>query len=265
MCLIAFDWQPNKPDWLILTANRDEFYQRPTAALARWSDSPTVVAGRDLEQGGTWMGITDALRFAAVTNIRRPDAPKDKRSRGDLVGGFLNETRKPADAARELLTRADEYGWFNLLLGTPESLWYVRNWPEPFISEVAPGVHVLSNEHLDSPWPKSKLALNQLQQWQQSPAPESLAGLLAHRQSFSDDELPITGMPVELERQLSPQFLNLRERHYGTRSTTSLIGVVGDDGHPLLKIRELGWDDMGKPMGEVAFEIPRVSHDHPGL
>lgn len=255
MCLIVFDWQPNTANWITLAGNRDEFYDRPTAPLARWHDHPTVIAGRDLEQGGTWMGITDELRFAAVTNIRRPDAPRDKQSRGELVGSFLIGDQTPEQAARDLLTRADNYGWFNLLLGTPESLWYVRNWPEPFISDVSPGLHVLSNEHLDSPWPKSQLAREQFLQWQQRPDSSALATLLGHTASFADDNLPLTGMPQELERRLSPQFLNLQDRRYGTRATTSLIGTLDANGQRTLQVRELSWGDTAQSLGEQQIRI----------
>lgn len=267
MCLIAFDWQPNTSNWLTLVGNRDEFYDRPTAPLARWQDHPGVVAGRDLQQGGTWMGVTDQLRFAAVTNIRRPNAPRNKRSRGELVGHFLTGQQTPAAAAQALLPHADHYGRFNLLLGTPESLWYVRNWPAPFAAEVTPGLHVLSNEHLDSPWPKSELAREQLQQWRpqleqsEHPEPESLATLLNRDAVFADDLLPVTGMPQALERSLSPQFLNLRESRYGTRATTSLIGTTDANGRQECHVRELSWGDTAQCLGEQQLWI---SPDHQG-
>lgn len=253
MCLIVFDWQPGMANWLTLSANRDEFYQRPTAALARWEDHPQVLAGRDLEQGGTWMGITDAGRFAAVTNIRQAGAPRDKRSRGRLVQDFLISRDTPEQAARALQQEAHTYGLFNLLLGTPESLWYVRNWPEPACYEVKPGLHVLSNEHLDSPWPKAQLALQQLQNWlggvqgdRHKAAEMALAELLDSRQRYPDDTLPTTGMPLELEQQLSPQRLNLQDRNYGTRSSTALIGMHSDVGQPQFRMREVQWDECGK-------------------
>jgi len=257
MCLIVFDWQPNSTNWLTLSANRDEFYQRPTAALARWDDHPQVLAGRDLEQGGTWMGITDEGRFAAVTNIRQAGGVKDRRSRGRLVQDFLTSTQTPEQAARALQQEAHAYGLFNLLLGTPESLWYVRNWPESACFEVKPGLHVLSNEHLDSPWPKSQLALQQLQHWlagaqsdRSETAEMALAELLDSRQRYPDDTLPTTGMPLELEQQLSPQRLNLRDRDYGTRSTTALVGIRTGAGQHRLRMREVQWDTLGQ-RGEV--------------
>merc|ERR1711879_67713 len=139
--------------------------------------------------------------------------------------------------------------------GTPEALWYVCNWPEPVAVEVTPGLHVLSNEHLDTPWPKSQLAMQQLQQWQDDSGDErQLAGLLGNRQRFSDDTLPDTGMPLLLEQQLSSQFLNLRDRQYGTRSSSSLVGRLGEDGKPFLRIHETCWDEQGEYRSERVLQ-----------
>ncbi|MCP1344019.1 NRDE family protein, partial [Halomonas sp. FL8] len=73
MCLIVFDWRPGSPTPLRLAANRDEFYDRPTAPLARWQDAPEIVAGRDLRAGGSWLGVHRQGRMAAVTNVRAPE------------------------------------------------------------------------------------------------------------------------------------------------------------------------------------------------
>ncbi|MEO8407595.1 MAG: NRDE family protein, partial [Oxalobacteraceae bacterium] len=96
MCLIVFAWHvvPDVP--LIAAANRDEFLDRPTAPAMAWDDCPQIYAGRDLKAGGTWMGITQPGRFAAITNIR---APSEKRavapSRGTLVSDFLSGNMSP--------------------------------------------------------------------------------------------------------------------------------------------------------------------------
>lgn len=260
MCLIVFDWQPDQPDWLALCANRDEFYRRPTIPLSRWVDYPTIIAGRDLEQGGSWLGITDDLRFAAVTNIRRPDLPQGRRSRGALVADFLASSQTPEAAARALQREASEYGLFNILFGTPNDLWYVRNYPTPFCQRVSPGRHTLSNEHLDSAWPKSALALTQLNRWQERGRLwDDMGALLNHRERFPDEQLPDTGMPLALEQSLSPQFMTLRERQYGTRCTTHVMGMSDGLGNRQAAIREIGWDSKGQ-QGQT--RVYRVGEGH---
>lgn len=242
MCLIVFNWQPvhqHSPaslPWLVLAANRDEFHQRATAPLHYWSDHPQILAGRDLQQMGSWLGITTTGRFAAVTNIRRPGVATGTRSRGELVNDFLLGTLTPQQHAEQLLHSAADYGLFNLLIGTADSLCYVRNWPQPHMEAVQPGMHVLSNAALDSDWPKARQARNQLYHWlmrqtnkteqhkpqqHQMEQPGQLSHLLTDSSRWPDFMLPDTGVPLAWERLLSPQKIISPE--YGTRSSSSLI------------------------------------------
>ncbi|MDK2778113.1 MAG: NRDE family protein [Pseudomonadota bacterium] len=239
MCLIVFDWQPGQPRWLTLAANRDEFWQRPARPLHRWQDDADIIAGRDLEQGGTWLGITGQGRFAALTNIRAPGAgPQNPRSRGHLVADYLRATSHPEQWAATLRQSAADYAPFNLLAGDRHSLIYISNYPQLRCETVTPGVHSLSNAWLDTPWPKSRLAEQQLQHWLREPAEQTLPSLLSRRQPFADEQLPSTGVPAEWERMLSAQFIV--SPAYGTRCSTALTGTAGQ-----LTVHEISWQPDG--------------------
>jgi uncharacterized protein with NRDE domain len=221
MCLIVFAWQLHTGWDLVLGANRDEFHARPTAYAARWDDAPHVIAGRDLQAGGTWMGVTDGGRFAAVTNLRNPAdrAPRPRpRSRGALVADFLRGNDAPGDYAHEVARRADAYQGFNLLLGAPGELWYVATRaPQPM--RLAPGLYGISNAALDTAWPKIEIAKSQLRAALVEPNPESaVLRLLSDRATAPDAALPDTGVGLTWERALSPAFIVTPD--YGTRAST---------------------------------------------
>jgi uncharacterized protein with NRDE domain len=246
MCLIVFNWQPDQPQWLSLAANRDEFHQRQAHALHAWQDGSGIIAGQDLQEGGTWMGISNGLRFAAVTNVRNGPAPNARRSRGHLVADYLRSHLSPQDYIHSLLGIASEFGRFNLLCGDRQQLWYVRNDPDVQAFPVTPGLHVLSNASLDSPWPKAQQAQQQLQEWLAQQAKNdslqedglSLARLLDQRHIWPDEQLPDTGVPLDWERRLSAQFIIAPG--YGTRSSGSLIGS-----NTGLHITEHIWNEAG--------------------
>ena len=171
MCLIVFAWRPTHARPLILAANRDEFYARPTLPLAQWEDSSQVYAGRDLEAGGTWLGVNADGRFAALTNIREPGKAPGRRSRGELVAGFLNNECAIDDYLREIAARSAEYGGFNLLVGDRDQLHFLNaNDPTPLRLE--PGVYGVSNAGLDTPWPKLVKAKDALSEHLHNPDPE---------------------------------------------------------------------------------------------
>jgi uncharacterized protein with NRDE domain len=232
MCLILFalDAHPEYP--LVVAANRDEFYARPTAPAAWWPDAPGALAGRDLRSGGTWMGVTRGGRFAAVTNVRdplpvSPDAP----SRGHLVGEFLRRDDAPEAYLRALEPRAAEYPGFNLLVGEGGRLWYFGNRAGEPPRELEAGVYGLSNALLDTPWPKTergKAGLRAALAGSGPPDPEALFRLLWDAEPAPDPLLPDTGVGIELERMLSSPFI--RSAEYGTRASTVLLvdrsGVV---------------------------------------
>lgn len=223
MCLIALAYRVH-PDYpLVLVANRDEYYQRPTQVAGWWSDSPDVLAGRDQSGGGTWLGVTRSGRWAAVTNYRDGNAESAMRSRGDLVRAFLQGSQSAAAYADAVARNGSLYGGFNLLLGSPGELVYCSN-RTPGIRAVAPGVHTLSNHLLDTSWPKARLARQNLVarlRCRGAVTPRQLLPLLAHRGRFADHLLPSTGVEIEWERALSAPFIVTED--YGTRCTSVLL------------------------------------------
>lgn len=150
MCLIVFAWQPGHALPLLVAANRDEFYARPSLPLAAWEDAEGVFAGRDLEAGGTWLGLGPAGRFAALTNVRDPSQALGKRSRGELVADFLRGGGNPADYLAQVAGRAADYSGFNLLIGDRHQLWHYN--PRVGPPRLLPaGIYGLSNAALDTP------------------------------------------------------------------------------------------------------------------
>ncbi len=244
MCLLAFDWQPNQH--LILSANRDEFYQRPTLPLAAWSDEPNIIAGRDLD----WLGISKNLRFATLTNVRALGVgPSNPPSRGELVSLFLSSTDSPHVVIKQLLSQAEQYAPFNFIAGDIKQIWYLTNYPKPRLEVVTAGTYSLSNAQLDTPWPKAQLAQQQIKNWLKEPQDsQSLSLLLDRREPFTEDLLPKTGVGVELEKMLSAQFI--QSPTYGTRCSTGLILYTSK-----AYISETSWDSYGKLANIVSERI----------
>lgn len=217
MCLILLAWRCHPQYRLVVAANRDEFYQRPTAPAAPWDEHPHVLAGRDLEQGGTWLGITRHPRFAALTNRRNPHAPPGSRSRGHLVRDYLLGAGTPEHFWQQQAGQLAEYGPFNLLAGTADALFYGNHagrW-----QALSPGIYGISNAELDTPWPKVIAGKHALFNRLQHPFnEESLFELLADRLAAPADQLPDTGIGRALEEKLSPRFIQFEG--YGTRCST---------------------------------------------
>lgn len=231
MCLIVLSWRPGRAQTLWLAANRDEFHDRPTAPLGGWyaadGDGP-IWAGRDLEAGGTWLGVTAEGRFAAVTNFR--ELPADDpaatvaapKSRGKLVSDYLAGGESPAGAARRIWGSRDHYRPFNLLLGDGGQLFYLGNRTDR-IHSLPAGRYGLSNALLDTPWPKVrrvKTGLEAVLSGTDEPSPEHLLDLLDDRRPATDPELPDTGIGLQRERLLSAPFI--QSPRYGTRSSSVL-------------------------------------------
>jgi uncharacterized protein with NRDE domain len=220
MCVlfIAYKHHPRYP--LIVLANRDEFYDRPTAAAARWEDHPHVTAGRDLVGGGTWLGIADGGRFAAVTNYRDPSRPTGSVSRGRLVADFLIGNAEPATYMEGIAEHANEYSGFNLIAGSIEFLFYFSNASDESPRRLTPGVYGLSNHLLNTPWPKVSNGLAAFERLisEKKFSREKGFALLADNTLAADPDLPETGVGIERERILSPIFI--RTAVYGTRSST---------------------------------------------
>ena len=226
MCLILFAWQAH-PDYpLVVAANRDEWRERPAASAAWWDDAPDILAGRDLEAGGTWLGVTRSGRFAAITNFRDPsDRKSTAPSRGQLVADYLRGNASPRDYLVALAKHAARYNGFNLLLADDTSMCYFGS-REGEIIDVAPGIHGLSNHLLDEPWPKVKKGKSALgaafeAKMAETPLLERSFEILSDVEAADDKGLPNTGVGLEWERLLSPSLIVTEK--YGTRCSTLLL------------------------------------------
>lgn len=224
MCVIFFAYRQDAGFPLILIANRDEFYERPTTAAARWDDDPRIFAGRDLVLGGTWLGYSDGGRFAAVTNFRDPAAPRGDLSRGRLTADFLAGEGTISEFAAAAERDAERYSGFNLLIGEfaegKSEIRYLSNrGGGSRILEA--GIYGLSNAHLNTPWPKVARGKGIFTSILAEDADnERFFELLGDERKASDDELPSTGLPLEQERALSSIFIATPS--YGTRCSSIL-------------------------------------------
>ena len=222
MCLVNFQFRTHPTYPLIVVANRDEFYERPTESAHFWEDHPTILAGRDLLQMGTWLGVSKAGRFAALTNFRDPQLKPGYLSRGDIVRNFLIGHQGPKDFIEELKNNRDSYGGYNIVIGDRHQLFHYNNILDE-MNEVSPGTHSLSNHTLNTPWPKVEKGKQRLAEHLLLDDIEvgTLFDLLTDESIAQDSELPDTGVGIELERSLSPLFIKMP--NYGTRSSTVLL------------------------------------------
>jgi uncharacterized protein with NRDE domain len=254
MCLvlIAMDQHPDYS--LIVAANRDEFYDRPTAPAEFWADAPTVLAGRDLRAGGTWLGIDRKGRIALVTNYRQGQREDPApHSRGRLVSDFLTGDAGAGDHIARVRSEAHLYNGFNLIAGDAGGLFYFSN-REGRVRRLTPGVYGLSNHLLDTPWPKvaaTKTAFGALLNGGATELTGDLFALLSDRNRPADGLLPSTGVGPEWERLLSSAFI--ASDGYGTRSST--VVLFGRDGSILFVERSFGAG--GAAGGELRFEVRR--------
>jgi len=251
MCLIVWAYEQHPEYRLILAANRDEFYERPTTPVQRWPEQPGTLAGRDLRAGGTWMGVGPDQRWAALTNVRDPSAHKPAvPSRGGLVADYLLHSPSPADHAQAMKAIAPRYEGFNLLVADRSEVRYVSSVAP---SEVlSPGVYGLSNATLNTPWPKVTRAKQQLHSTLQSSGGllEDLFTLLQDTTQAADEDLPATGMGLKWERRLSPIFIS--SPNYGTRASTVLL--MRHDGGGVLY--EQTYDAFHTVITRQRFELP---------
>lgn len=256
MCLIVFAWQQHPEAPLLLAANRDEFHNRPAAPAAFWEDSPQVLAGRDLQAGGTWLGVSREGRFTAITNIRDPEAGEKgaRRSRGELTHNFLAGSQSPQDYLNAIADSVADYLGFNLLVGDRNSLWYLHGsaLEQATPRALAPGIYGLSNAALDVPWPKVQRARDGLNTIVQSPKPPShtqLRECLSDRTLAEEQALWEQNLSGDMARQLSAQFIVTP--HYGTRCCTTLRQGAGGS----LEFQEQRFDSLGELQGTQAFEL----------
>ena len=252
MCLIAFAIDSHPRYNLVLVANRDEYRSRPTGPLDFWNDAPHVLAGRDRQAGGTWIGVTTGGKLAAVTNYR--DARQQvlhPHSRGLLVADYLRDyAMKPADLQAHLMENGNLYDGFNLLYGTFHELNYFTN-RGGSSGPISPGIHALSNHLLDTRWPKVVTARERLTAVLQQPqlSIEDLFSTVADPSPFATHLLPDTGIGPERERLLSPLFI--KGDTYGTRSTTVVLG----DRNGEVAIFEQGHDLPDSPRRSFTFQL----------
>jgi uncharacterized protein with NRDE domain len=259
MCLITFSWNPKSSTPLRLSANRDEFHHRPTAPAQYWPEQPHIFAGKDLQAGGTWLGVNQQGGFAALTNYREIQHADDQaisyRSRGELVEGFLNAQCDPIAYLEQVALNKKEYQGFNLLVGNAQQMAYYSNRSEQPPLLLLAGVYGLSNallcQHatlnqersLNQPWPKVTKAMQDMYVLQQSENDEELQqhllSLLSSTKQANNALLPNTGVPSEWEQLLSSQFII--NPAYGTRCSTAL--TLNNTGK--FRLTELSFDKNG--------------------
>ncbi len=228
MCLILFAYQVHPSYKLIFAANRDEFYERPTASAHWWEDPQHVLGGKDLKAGGSWLGMSKTGKIAALTNYREPaNIKRGAPSRGDIVKDFLTREWDTSTYTQILKEKGEAYNGFNLIYGHVDQLQYFSNRASG-PQKISPGIYGLSNHLLDTPWPKVVKGKEKLSKYVQStdPSADEVINWLYNTALAPDVELPATGVPLEWERILSAMFI--QSSRYGTRSSTAIL-VDQDD------------------------------------
>jgi len=253
MCLITFAYNVHPKYKLILAANRDEFYARPTSVADWWEDHPHVLGGRDLQALGTWMGIHKNGRFAAVTNYRDIQNIKaDAKTRGDLTTDFLLGMDSPESYALKVHAQGEAYNGFNLLF-LDDELAYASNYSQETY-DLTFGRYGLSNALLDDPWPKVEKAKHNLDVLIQRPfALEDLIELMRDTQTAPDALLPETGLDYAREKALSAMCIETPE--YGTCCSTAIR--IDDDGNVEFMEKSFPVGDRVDEVVAYAFKIEK--------
>ncbi|MCH7894467.1 MAG: NRDE family protein [Proteobacteria bacterium] len=251
MCLVVLAYAHHPRYRLVLAANRDEFHARPSQSAHWWPDHPGLLAGRDLEAGGTWLGINRSGRLALVTNFREPGArAPGKRSRGELVRDFLTDDRPAAEFAADLSAVASDYSGFNLVVFDGRNCLYLCNRGD-FQQVLQPGIHGLSNHRLNTPWPKVEKTRHRFADALASDDIDEveLFSILGDNRPFDDKVLANTGIGRELEKLLSAPFVISPD--YGTRCSTLVLWDNSGDMH----FSERSFTPAGKMDQEKSYEI----------
>ncbi|SFU03763.1 Uncharacterized conserved protein, contains NRDE domain [Algoriphagus locisalis] len=254
MCLVAFSWKSHTEYPLIISTNRDEFFNRPSEKMHLWESG--FYAGKDLRSGGTWMGIHPNGRWSLLTNYRDFSNPRNaKISRGKLVQAWLESSITAKEYLKGIQKHQDQYDGFNLLVSDGNKLFYLSNY-SPEILEVKPGVYGLSNALLNDPWPKVELAKSQLKTLIQSDfSTNDLINILKSRETHPQDTLPKTGVPPEMESALSAQLIRM-SGNYGTVSAAAL--VQDKSGLVQLKQRSYQWNPAQYSDLDFQFQIEQT-------
>jgi len=257
MCLLVLSWRAHTRYRLVIAANRDEYHARAAAPLASWQDLPEVAGGRDLQAMGAWFAVDQRRRCGIVTNFRefgrrRRNAP----TRGGLIPAFLSSERSAGEFLESLEVDAPAYAGFNLLLADHDSLWYASNRADRFARELPAGIYGLSNDFIDTPWPKVVRIRERFQSLLadvDSHDPRKLAGALLaaldDREPAPPETLLNSQLDAEWARKLSAPFV--LDASYGTRCSTVLL--LADDGELLM--RERRFDAHGDPAGESEYAL----------
>jgi uncharacterized protein with NRDE domain len=230
MCVVSIAWAAHSRWRLVVAGNRDEYHARASASVARWQDTQDIIAGRDLVSGGTWIGVSEAGRFAVVTNIRDPDGPDlAKASRGALVSDWL--------ASGTLPNALDTFNPFNLVVADGQSLQYLANRPQAVREPLSPGVHGLSNAIANEHWPRKERLNGLMTEWLEGEADEPEILL----QALSDSSLP--------DRDAHPTFI--QSPVYGTRCSTVI--AISNDGKG--QIMERRFDSDAALSGDTCLKF----------
>jgi uncharacterized protein with NRDE domain len=253
MCLIFIGLKQHPDYKFVLAANRDEFYKRRTSPAAHWQENRNIIGGRDLEAGGTWLGMNVNGKISMVTNYRDPkNIDPNAPSRGHLVSNYLEDSVPAQRYVQELEPRAKHYNGFNLLVGTPDDLWYISNYKSG-VDQLTKGIYGLSNHLLETPWPKvsrgkqnfaAVLGLAELTESQ-------LFDMLFDDARAPDEQLPDTGIGLERERALSAMFI--KYPGYGTRCST--VVLVDNDNRVSFTERVYNTDDFSYSTNNFKFQI----------
>jgi len=266
MCLLVFAWNAHPRYRLVFAGNRDEFHERPTAPMAWWteSDAPDgridpaaggILAGRDLQAGGTWLGVSRDGRFGVVTNFRdlqkaEPHAP----SRGELITRFLARNVSARQFGDNLAPGAASYAGFNLLLADSSDMVYLSNRAMALSRALPSGIYGLSNHFLDTPWPKLERTRERFKSLMSTPdpSPDALLDMLNDREPTLEHLLPQTGLSREWELLLSSPFI--ADERYGTRCST--VVTIGHDGQVLVRERRFDAGGRSTGMDDFTFSTP---------
>lgn len=223
MCLIVFSYQYHNKYPFILAGNRDEFYDRPAKQAHFWDTNPRMLAGRDLKAGGTWLGVSEKGEFGAITNYRNLYNPTEsERTRGEIIPDFLTGHKPAKEKLNAINEMKHKYSGFNLLAGSARQLYYLNNINGDY-RPIVPGIHGISNAFLDTSWPKVEKARNEFEEITSSETidKEAIFQLLETSDPFPEEFLPDTGLSKEMEKEVSPIFIETEG--YGTRCSSLLM------------------------------------------
>ncbi len=251
MCLIAFAWDVHPKYKLIVSANRDEFYKRPTALAGFWEDIPNILGGRDLEANGTWMAVSANGKFAAVTNFRDlSNIREDAKSRGDIPTDFLNGSLPPYEFLQALHDHSEDYNGFNVIVSDQNEMVHYSNY-ERKINLIKRGIHGLSNALLDTPWPKVERVKQKFgNAINEDFTAEGLIEMMSDVELADEQVLPDTGIPKDMELSLSA--MCIRMEGYGTCCST----VITMDRMGVFSLTERSY-----PFGDRKDQIVEYSVD----